>query len=92
MLASLDVFQDLRRVNQIGVAAGNVLQFGAELAPGSSRYNILGIFVKGRRTCFTPCPRNALASVNPQVCASGALRHWSGPRECAPILHQSDVC
>lgn len=72
LLLNPNIFRDIRGANNVGIATGDILQFGADVAPGSAGFTISGIYMNSfgnRVTTFSqPC---APTSVNSRFCASG---------------------
>jgi hypothetical protein len=67
----LNLFRDFRGINDVGLAASDVLQYGGDVTGGSANVTIQGIFTSNQAggsftTGITPC---GSFTVNPNFCA-----------------------
>src|SRR5437879_5992683 len=70
---SVNIFRDFRGINDVGITAGDELQFGANIAGGSAGVTIQGIFTSNTGPAGSFTTSNRVCGplvVNPNFCAT----------------------
>jgi hypothetical protein len=75
VVSDLNIFRDFRAANDVGIGAGDLFQFGANISGGSAGYTIQGIFTPANpllATQFLGVQNCGPLAVNANFCAGAA--------------------